>query len=91
MLSSYSPSTCPRAPGSPRGQLVRASGASGLEVAPQGMPLDCLVLMASRVCIPVSHGTITTGETIPRAQHISQTKVYPQSFFKKGLFAFLKC
>lgn len=61
MLSSHSPSTCSRAPGSPRRQLVHAPGAPALVAATEGMPLACLTLMARRARVPVPQ-TVTPGE-----------------------------
>lgn len=43
---------------------IFTSGVSVFAVATQGMPLDCLTLVARKVCIPGSPGTATIGETI---------------------------
>lgn len=47
-------SLCYRAPVSPRGTLVHTSGTQ--DFAAQGMLSDCLVLAASRVCVPGAMG-----------------------------------
>lgn len=55
----------------------------------QGMPLDCVALVAGRVCIPGLHRTITIRmaildrNTIPRAIYSLQTETYLQSACKK--------
>lgn len=60
--------------------------------AAQGMPLDHLALMARRVCIPGSHGTLTIGDRVlgrlPPPGHFtdSRLKYTPSLSVKEAYF-----
>ena len=55
------------------------SGAFVFVVAPQGMPLDCLVLMASRACFPEFHGMVINREMVlgklPLPRHCADSRL----------------
>lgn len=46
------------------GALVFMSGALMLVAVTEGMPLECLAVMASGACVPESHRTATIRERV---------------------------
>ena len=46
------------------GTSVLMSGALVFTAAAEGIPLDCLALMAKGACVPQSYKTVTIGETV---------------------------
>ena len=49
---------------SPRGELLYTSGTMVFAASTQGIPLDHLALVARWACVPGSHRTVTTGESV---------------------------